>query len=352
MPEPIRKIFIANNYIVNYRITPNGYFEARIRRKNFYVEASARDFETMRRRFMERLTACFTLSKQESAPTHKRSQPEPKHLLPLFTDFAEQWLKVKESTTKPLTFKEYKRQYEADLKPLLQGKRLNEIKRDFLQNYLLAIVNDGKERKAEKLALMLRCIFDIAAEDYNIPSPMKKVVLPKHFSKKGKAFTKDEEMQLVQYCKTHQNQETVDALLVLLYFGLRRSELKTMQVLDDTWLEVETSKQRMGLGVVKRKIPYTPMVRKVLPYINFDKAKHTNVNSINTTLKRLFPNHHTHELRYTFITRCKECLVQPELVMLWDGHSDESGVIASKVDRGYTDFSDEFQLKEAQKVDY
>ncbi len=60
MPEHIRKIFIANNYIVNCRITSNGYFEARIRRKGLYVEASGRDFETMRRRFMDRLSACYT----------------------------------------------------------------------------------------------------------------------------------------------------------------------------------------------------------------------------------------------------------------------------------------------------
>ena len=59
MPERIRKIFIANNYIVNYRITSNGYYEARIRRYNLYVEASGRDFETMRRRFMERLSAFY-----------------------------------------------------------------------------------------------------------------------------------------------------------------------------------------------------------------------------------------------------------------------------------------------------
>ena len=59
MPESIRKIFIANNYIVNYRITSNGYFEARIRRKGMYIEASGRDFETMRKRFMDRLAAFY-----------------------------------------------------------------------------------------------------------------------------------------------------------------------------------------------------------------------------------------------------------------------------------------------------
>ena len=57
MPEPIKKVFIANDYIVNYRITQNGYYEARIRRKDMYIEASARDFETMRKRFLERLKA-------------------------------------------------------------------------------------------------------------------------------------------------------------------------------------------------------------------------------------------------------------------------------------------------------
>ena len=55
MPEHIRKIFIANNYIVNYRITSNGYFEARVRRKGMYIEASGRDFETMRSRFLQKL---------------------------------------------------------------------------------------------------------------------------------------------------------------------------------------------------------------------------------------------------------------------------------------------------------
>ena len=69
-------------------------------------------------------------------------------------------------------------------------------------------------------------------------------------------------------------------------------------------------------------------------------------------MRRLFPEHHPHELRYTFITRCKECGVNPELVMLWDGHEMDEDVKTSKVDRGYTDYSDEYQLQEAEKVNY
>ena len=69
-------------------------------------------------------------------------------------------------------------------------------------------------------------------------------------------------------------------------------------------------------------------------------------------LKRLFPNHHTHELRYTFITRCKECGINHELVMLWDGHSFDKDVKTSVIDKGYTDYSEKYALAEAEKFDY
>ncbi|MBQ4268256.1 MAG: hypothetical protein IJB97_01245 [Clostridia bacterium] len=55
---------------------------------------------------------------------------------------------------------------------------------------------------------------------------------------------------------------------------------------------------------------------------------------------------------YTFITRCKECGVNPEVVMIWSGHSEDNDVLSSRVNRGYTDISNEFQLREAEKVNY
>ena len=195
---------------------------------------------------------------------------------------------------------------------------------------------------------MLNCIFDMAAEDYDFTSPMKKVVLPNYQSKSGQALTKDEEERLVKYCLTHKDVEGTDALLVLLFFGLRKSELKSLRIIDDKWLECETSKERLGQNVVLRKIPFTPAAKKVVPYIDFEKAKNANLNTVATRMKRLFSNHHPHELRHTFITRCKECGVQSEVVSIWAGHS-LSGTITTTV---YTHYSDEFQLKEAEKVNY
>lgn len=344
MPEHIRKIFIANNYIVNYRITSNGYFEARIRRKGMYIEASGRDFETMRKRFMDRLSAFYERPPVQQVET--TATPVATANTILFGDYGREWLKIKEQTTKPSTFKEYERSFRVDLEPTFGNKPLADITRNNLQTYLFGIVGENKHRKAEKLALMLNCIFDMATEDYDIPSPMKKVVLPAYQTKKGEALTKDEESRLVNYCKSHKNVEGTDALLVLLYFGLRKSELKTIQVLDGKWLQCETSKERLGQNVVLRKIPFTPQVKKVLPYIDFEKAKNTNLNTISTRMKRLLPNHHPHELRHTFISQ--EAGVASEVVSIWAGHS-LSGTITSTV---YTHYSEEFQLKEAEKVVY
>ena len=350
MPENIKKVFIANNFIVNYRITSNGYYEACMRRKNIYIEASSRDFETMRTRFMQRLEAYFN---QDFVYNRKDpASPIPMANTAKFTEYAEEWLSIKEQTTKPSTYKEYLRTYTVDIKPFFEKQHIGDITRSQLQKFLFEIVQEGKHRKAEKIALMLNCIFEMAAEDFGIHSPMKNVVLPYYQSKKGKAFTREEEERLVKYCLSHKNLEGTDALLVLLYFGLRKSELKSIKIIDNQRLQCETSKERMGQDVVLRKIPFTPMAKKVIPYIDFKKAAASNINTVATRLKRLFPEHHAHELRYTFITRCKECGVHPEIVMMWGGHCEDKDVLASRVNRGYTDFSDRFQLKEAEKVLY
>ena len=349
MPEHIRKIFIANNYIVNYRITSNGYFEARVRRKGMYIEASGRDFETMRSRFLQRLSAFYERSPVQ--PIEQPPAPVPTAKTVLFGEYGKEWLKIKERTTKPSTYKEYERLSLTNLLPVFGERPIADITRQELQGYLFRFIDEGKHRTAEKLYQILCCIFDLACEDLHIPSPMKKIVLPYYEPKKGSALTKEEEKTLVEFCIGHQDNEASSALLVLLYFGLRRSELKTISV-ENEMLTCTTSKTKMGRSEVKRSIPFTPVFRRVLPFVDFEKAKNTNVNTIYTTFKRLFPNHHTHELRYNFITRAKEAGCNLEAVMLWAGHSFDKDVKSSAVDRGYTDYSQEYLVQEAQKIDY
>ena len=42
--------------------------------------------------------------------------------------------------------------------------------------------------------------------------------------------------------------------------------------------------------------------------IDLEQAKAVSRYTIRDALKRIFPDRHIHELRYTFITRAKECV--------------------------------------------
>lgn len=348
MPLKYRNIFAYNSEIISYRFH-NGVYEARYRKNGFNIEVSSADFEIMKRRFIQKLHdhANGKPTKQPRRNKQKRTAQTV-----FFSEYGEEWLKIKEKTTKATTFKEYRRSFEVNLKPIFGSMRIGDINRTMIQDFLFGFVNEGKGRTAQKLKLQLNCIFDMAVDDFNIQSPMKRIELPHFESKKGSAFTKEEERKLVELCTSKQKNAASSALLVLIYFGLRQSELKSLKIVDGKYLECETSKELMGKNVVIRQIPFTPVFRRVLPYIDFEKAKNTNTRTVASALKRWFPNHHPHELRYTYITRCKECGVNPEIVMLWDGHEHDSDVKSSRVDRGYTDYSEEYILSEAEKVNY
>ena len=342
MPKFFQNYFIYDNVIIKYRYY-KGLFQVRYQKNGVRIEVASKDFEKMKMKFIKRL--CQQETKMQESPKSEKTNS-------LFSDFSAEWLKIKAETTKPSTYKEYSRLVEKNLNVQFGNFLVSDITRKMIQDYLFQYTNAGKHRTAENLHLLLDNIFDIAVEDCGIKSPTKKITLPYYKRKKGSAFTKAEERILVNYCLAHPESTVSDALLVLLFFGLRQSELKTLRIIDGKYLACETSKERLGRDVVIRKIPFTPVAQKVIPHINFEKAKNAKHSSISSALYKLFPHHHPHELRYTFITRCKECGVNPEVVMLWDGHKKDKDVRASAVDIGYTDYSEEYILSEAQKVNY
>ena len=349
MPEKYRRIFACEDRIIPYRFH-KGVYEAHYRRDGFKVFACAKDFKEMREKFTAKLLEQMNGERPLPMPS-KGKETAPGHSDARFADYLREWLEIKRKTCKESTVKEYERLSSVNLLPVFGDKAITDISRQELQSYLFRFIDEGKHRTAEKLHQVLCCIFDLACEDLHILSPMKKIALPYYEPKKGSALTREEEKTLVEWCIEHRDNEASSALLVLLYFGLRRSELKTISV-EDEMLTCTTSKTKMGRSEVNRSIPFTPVFRRVLPYVDFEKAKNTNVNTIYTTFKRLFPHRHTHELRYNFITRAKESSCNLEAVMLWAGHSFDKDVKSSAVDRGYTDYSKEYLVQEAQKIDY
>lgn len=340
MPKDFRRAFATGDIIIFYRRRKNDVLEARYRGNGYNIAVSSKDLTVLKQKFIKALNGEQTAREQKNNARRV-----------IFSEYAESWLDTKKRTTKPTTYSEYERLVRYNLEPLFGNRELRTITREEIQTFLFSVIDEGKRRTAEKLHLVLRCLFDLAADDFDIKSPMKRIVLPFYESKKGSALTREEEKALVAFCERNGEAAASSALLVLLFFGLRRSELKTIRIEGESLVCI-SSKTLLGRNEVERRIPFTPAFRRVMSFVDFKKAKNANVNTLSNTFKKVLPNHHPHELRYTFITRCKECGVNPEIVMLWDGHEEDKDVKSSKIDRGYTDFSWEFQVREAQKVDY
>lgn len=337
MPDYLRKLFTVNDNVVTYRITKDGYYQARLRRGKYNIEVAAKDFETMKRKFINKLTECEKALQTAGYP--------------LFKDCVADWLKVKRQTVKLSTYNSYCNLISLYLLPRFGEKHVNEITRKDVQDFLFELVDQGKNRTAQKLKVLMTAMFDVICEDCNMRSPMTKIVLAHYEVKKGNAFTKAEEKRIVEFC--HENKHYIgnSALLVLLYTGMRVGELKSL-AFDGKWFTCVSEKTRRGHADVIRKIPVSPMMERVLPLIDIEQTISVTKYSIRDALKRIFPERHVHELRYTFITRAKECGCSPEIVMKWVGHEYDQDVKTSRVDRGYTDYSQEFMLQEINKIDY
>ncbi|MCD8205916.1 MAG: site-specific integrase [Clostridia bacterium] len=337
MPENVKRLFIINERAVNYRIV-RGMYQIRYHRDGYNIDVASKDLAVVKKKFLDALAKGAT-------PLPKKSK------YPLFREFAQKWLDYKKPTIKEKTLHNYTMIVDRDINPSIGDMRIDEIKREDLQNLLNKMVENGKQGSAQLCKTMLGSMFDLAVEDYDIKNPTAKVVLPHYEEKRGSALTKDEERNLLKYCRENPKKKNLmSAIIILLYTGMRVGEFKTMTH-DDKFIYCISEKTRKGYLDVKRKIPISPMLKKVIDMVDFD-AKELKEPAIAYAFKVILPNHHVHELRYTFITRAKECGINPEVVMLMDGHKQDHDVLTSRIDRGYTDYSDEYLLKEMQKFDY
>ena len=339
MPDKVKQFITINGRVLSCSEV-RGMYQVRYNRDGFHINISSKSLKVLTVKFLDKL------KEQEKAMQSK---------VPLIKDFAVEWLKFIKPTIKPSTYDGYLIVWRRHIIPAFGMLHLDEITRNDIQNYLYLLTEEGRNRTAKKVKQQLGARFKIACEDYSIRNPLVKVVLPRYQVAKGEAFTYSEERKIVDFCLQNPQFKSVSAILLLLYTGMRSGELKTIQYVKDEkhdYIDCITEKTRFGLPDNHRRIPISPMLRKVLPYIDIEKAKTISYRYLDNVFKMIFPKRKLHELRYTFISRCKECKCSLELVMLWSGHTDDKEVESSKVNRGYTTYSEDFYFNEIELVNY
>lgn len=339
MPDDVKKILVINGRAVPYREV-RGLYQARYHRDGYNIDVASKSLKEVTQKFLDKLI------EQDKAKQLNKT--------PLIKDFAIEWLKLIKPTIKEDTYTSYLGTWRTHIIPAFGQLHLDELTRNDIQNYIYILTEEGKNRTAKKVKQQLGASYKIACSDYSIKNPLLKVVLPRYQVQKGEALNYADERKLVDFCIANKHLKAVSAILTLLYTGMRVGELKSLTVVNDKFFFIDciTEKTRQGLPDVHRQIPVSPMLKKVLPYIDFESAKTCSYRYIDNVFKMCLPNRKLHELRYTFISRCKECRCSLELVMLWSGHTDDKEVESSKVNRGYTTYSNSFYIDEIERVDY
>lgn len=159
-------------------------------------------------------------------------------------------------------------------------------------------------------------------------------------STKRKPFTKEEIDLLWKYSK---HIPILDTVLIMIYSGMRISELLTIKSKD---VDLESRAMIGGIKTEAGKNRTIPIHKKIVPLIEkrledgYDFLISTKQNKPftydqylrrhwNTSMERLNLDHSSHDCRHTFITAADNCGINPITIKLIVGHSRGSDVTAS-----------------------
>ena len=198
----------------------------------------------------------------------------------------------------------------------------------------------GKGKTADDVHSLLNMIFKAAVKHNIIHSnPLDMVFHTKHEHKHGSALSKDEEKLLLK--KTAGTPQQL-MFAIALYTGMRPNEYATAR-LEGGFIKAINSKRKNG-KIEYKKIPVTPMLK---PYVDgVDEIKFSSLRIMRDRFNKIFPTHKLYDLRTTFYTRCQECGVADVARDEFVGHS------LGALGNAYTDLSDEFLIREANKLNY
>lgn len=338
MPTKFREIFNEEWFNKHTRKKPNGVYEIRCSINKIPISGSSKSLDGAAEDFICKLIKLERGSQKKVAADKTQ-----------FNDFAEKWfVVVKKPTVKPNTYESFYSTYSIHIKPYFRNKPIKAITPMEIQPLFTKFIRQKKSKTAQIIKVLLNQIFKSAVAERLIPlNPMDGVQVLKYQPRKGKALTLSEERK---FLRDIQGSRYELAFALLLFGGMRRGELCSVKI-ENGFLHINDGKLKMSQEQTIRKVPITPMLQRYLETATKSQIKEAldyNVEMLTRYFKTFCPDHHLHELRHTFITRCQECGVPREVVSVWAGHAADKTMTSTV----YTHFADDFMISEGQKVDY
>ena len=355
MPKTFRKQFRTAGctaHVLRRKSGKNTWnYMIRYRKGGYYIVATSNDLEEAKRKFIEKLHAADELKRQQDiakvtgipvTPSPLLKQPEEVNGVPTtFDKFADYYFeKFYKRKVCDETFRVTLSNYKNHVLPHFGNMRLSSVTADKCQQLLDSLIEQDKLRTEENVYTMLNMLFKAAVKHAVIEhNPMDMVFHTKHEREHGKALTKEEELKLLTETEGTPYQQM---FAVALYTGLRPNEYKTAYI-ENEFIVANNSKRKNGKPELK-KIPITQMLA---PYVkNGDSLSFYRLEQIRHKFNSILPGHKLYDLRTTFYTRCTECGIAEVAIKKYVGHT--LGGLADT----YADLSDEFLIKEGQKLRY
>lgn len=215
-------------------------------------------------------------------------------------------------------------------------RALSSVPKSRTQTYMRQVWNSAFS-KAERL-----CIVDKNVVALTDSAPYKK--------KKSMALTIKEQRDFLQALETSKFKWL---MLFYLYTGVRRAEALSLE-----WKDIDYDNNLILIKGTKtddsfRHILLTKELKEILDgrkkQAKKDGVKSNRVfpyalQTPSKVFKKLCPNHHLHDLRHTFITRCAECGVNVNVCQQVVGHATADMTL-----NVYMHVLDDFKRKEMEK---
>ena len=330
MPKEIKKLILIDKKRCRLRTHISGKntttYEIRFRSNGYDVSACGKTIALAKANMLEKLKTAKPKTQTSSLPMTFKE----------FTDYY--FEKFRKPKVTAQTYYNDENRLRNHIFPKFGKMPLDKITPSMCQSILDGLRENGKGKTADEVYSLLSIIFKGAiAHDLIERNPLNVVFHVKHEHEHGKALTKEEEKSFLENIKG----VPFEPLYVLaLYTGLRPNEYKTAKV-EDKFIVAVNSKRKTKKVQYKR----IPICKKLARYL--DKVQNLPVyhdKYLSTEFSKYCPNHKLYDLRTTFYSRCKELNIAENALKEFAGHS------LGALGNAYTDLSDEYLLKEGEKL--